>query len=176
MQVKLHLVKGNPPGKQVDVPPGTLTFGRAEDSDLIIASTRVSRHHCEIVNEPSRAVIRDKGSANGTLVNGVKTQEKALAAGDLVQVGPLTFQVEIDGKRQRTGQAAAPILVAKPIRQAQAEPAKPAPKFPPGKAPKDDILASLEQMSNFKRPVARKRKDEGPIKLSEEDLLEADDA
>jgi len=177
MQVKLHLVRGNPQGKQVEVPPGTLTVGRAEDSDLIVASTRVSRHHCEIINEQTRVLARDKGSANGTLVNGAKIQNKVLAPGDLIQVGPLTFQIEIDGKRQRPGQpAAAPIRIAKPLGQAKAAPAKPVFKFPPGKAPKADILASLEKMAQPKKPTTGKGKDSGVIKISEEDLLDADDA
>ena len=177
MQVTLHLIKGNPQGKQVEVPPGTLTVGRAEDSDLIIASTRVSRHHCEIVNEQGRLIVRDKGSGNGTLVNGAKVQNKVLAPGDLVQVGPLTFQVEIDGKRQRPGQpAAAPIRIAKPLGQSKAAPAKPVFKFPPGKAPKADILSSLEKMAQPKKPTTGKGKDGGVIKISEEDLLDADNA
>jgi len=93
MDVKLHLTKGNPKGKTVDVPAGTLKIGRAEDSDLIIASTRVSRHHCEIANEESRLILRDKGSANGTFVNRRKIQEQMLQPGDQVQVGPLSFIV-----------------------------------------------------------------------------------
>lgn len=176
MQIKLHLVRGNPQGKQVEVPPGTLTIGRAEDSDLIIASTRVSRHHCEIINEQTRVLARDKGSANGTLVNGVKAQEKVLAPGDLVQVGPLTFQVEIDGKRQRPGQpAVAHIRIAKPLGAAKAAPPKTTMKFAHGKAPKADILSSLEKMAQSKKPTG-KGQGGGVIKISEEDILDADNA
>jgi pSer/pThr/pTyr-binding forkhead associated (FHA) protein len=181
MQAKLHLIKGNPQGKQVEVPEGTVTVGRAEDSDLIIASTRVSRHHCEIVNEQNRLVIRDKGSGNGTLVNGANVQEQVLVAGDEVQVGPLTFVVEINGKREKS---AAPGPVARPaaaqpkpaapqrpvatqpkpvasLGKAPARPAQPHPKaaqpkpgpVPAGKRPApDDILASLERLAGKKPP------------------------
>jgi len=188
MQVKLHLVKGNPQGKQVEVPVGTLTIGRAEDSDLIIASTRVSRHHCEILNEASRVVIRDKGSGNGTLVNGAKIHEQALNPGDEVQIGPLTFAVEIDGKRQSAGP---PKGAARPARPAVAQPAKPAaakPRVAPPPAPKrgtpDDILASLERLAAGKKPQGKPLLPKVPppkqskggdvLEISDEDLLDSD--
>jgi len=126
MQAKLHLVKGNPQGKQVEIPAGTLTVGRAEDSDLIVASTRVSRHHCEIVNDGKALTIRDKGSGNGTLVNGAKVEQQVLKPGDEVQVGPLTFVVEIDGVRESAAKPAAPPAKAAPAAAPKAAPAKPA--------------------------------------------------
>ena len=181
MQVKLHLVKGNPQGKQVEVPLGTLTIGRAEDSDLIIASTRVSRHHCEIINEENRVRVRDKESGNGTLVNGEKVAELVLNPGDEVQIGPLTFAVEIDGNRQRiAAPAAKPAAPTRPVAaQAKAGPslkaapkplAKPAPKPAPrpagrpapaapamggGRRNPNDILASLERLAGAKKPDAK---------------------
>jgi pSer/pThr/pTyr-binding forkhead associated (FHA) protein len=171
MQVKLHLVKGNPQGKQVEVPPGTLTVGRAEDSGLIIASTRVSRHHCEIANEQIRLVVRDKGSGNGTFVNGAKISEQILGPGDEVRIGPLTFLVEIDGKRQRAAQPAKPGL-----RPGVA--AKPAPKKIVGKPSPADILSSLEQMATPKKkpagPAAPKGRG-GVLEISDEDLLDTED-
>jgi len=189
MQVKLHLVKGNPQGKQVEVPLGMLTIGRAEDSDLIIASTRVSRHHCEILNEANRVLVRDKGSGNGTLVNGEKVQEQMLNPGDEVQVGPLTFAVEIDGKRDRIAVPAAKAAVpAKPVAAAKTAPQmKVAPKAPakPATGPKNlpmggvgggkpspnDILASLERLAGGK---PGKKKPDEVLEISDEDLLDAD--
>jgi predicted component of type VI protein secretion system len=174
MDVKLHLVKGNPKGKTVEVPAGTVAIGRAENSDVIIASTRVSRNHCEITNDGKRLVIRDKGSANGTFVNGVRIDEHVLQAGDEVQVGPLTFIVEIDG--QRTSPAAPPAA------KSGARPAakSPAPKAPAAKsagpAKKDDIFASLERMAGKGKPkqAADDDEDDDVLKLSDEDLLGED--
>ena len=163
MQVKLHLVKGNPQGKQVEVPPGTLTVGRAEDSGLIIASTRVSRHHCEFVNEQNRVIVRDKGSGNGTVVNGAKVTEQALAAGDEVRIGPLTFEVEVDGKRQSA---------AAPARPAAAP--KPAPKKAFKKASPADILSSLEQLAAKKPPAGQSGPSDDVLQISDQDLLDND--
>ena len=166
MQVKLHLLKGNPPGKQVEVLPGTLTVGRAEDSGLIIASTRVSRHHCEIVNDQDRVIIRDKGSGNGTLVNGVKVTEQALGPGDEVSIGPLTFQVEIDGKRQRQAPPAAVRPAAPGLRPAASRPAPAVPRQrAAGKPSPADILSSLEQMAGKKPSQSPPKGDDVPADL-----------
>jgi pSer/pThr/pTyr-binding forkhead associated (FHA) protein len=199
MQVKLHLVKGNPQGKQVEVPPGALTVGRAEDSGLIIASTRVSRHHCEIVNEQNRLIIRDKSSGNGTFINGVKLSgEQALGAGDEVSIGPLTFQVEINGSRQAGGKLAAKLATVKPAAAkpvaakpvaAQPVAAKPvlgakpagkptlaapaAPKKVVGKPSPADILSSLEQMAGGKKKSGGAAKGGDVLQISDDDLLDA---
>lgn len=143
MQAKLHLIKGNPQGKQVEIPEGTLTVGRAEDSDLIIASTRVSRHHCEIINAANQLSIRDKGSGNGTLVNGAKVTEQALRPGDEVNIGPLTFAVEINGVRESG---------AKPVAPA----AKPAAAPKPAVAPAAKLAAALKPAAPAKPAAAAK--------------------
>jgi predicted component of type VI protein secretion system len=178
MDVKLHLTKGNPKGKTVDVPAGILKVGRAEDSDLIIASTRVSRHHCEIANDQDRLVVRDNGSANGTFVNRQKIQEQALQPGDQVQVGPLTFIVEINGVRKRPSPPAQqPAKSAKPVAPA-ARPSKPAaPKLPPVQRRRgpEDIASTLERLAGGKRLDSSKpkntKKDADVLQISDDDLL-----
>jgi len=173
MQAKLRLVKGKPQDKTVDIPLGTLKVGRDPESDLIIAVASVSRHHCEIVNEESRLVLRDKGSGNGTLVNGQKVQEQVLNAGDEIQIGPLAFAVEIEGVHPKPAAPAAPkapvaakapaalkapaAKPAAPVRPLLGKPAaaktgpapaKPKIPAPPGKRPgPDDVLASLERLA-----------------------------
>ena len=183
MDVKLHLTKGNPKGKTVDVPAGILKVGRAEDSDLIIASTRVSRHHCEIANDQDRLVIRDNGSANGTFVNRKKIQEQVLQPGDQVQVGPLTFIVEINGVRKRPSSPAAPKAAkSAKITAPSARPSKPAvPRLPPVQRRRgpDDIAATLERLAGGKQPGASKnnhtKKDDDVLQISDEDLLKTEE-
>lgn len=169
MQAKLHLVKGNPKGKTVEIPPGTLTVGRAEDSDLIIASTRVSRHHCEIVNGNAGLIVRDKGSGNGTAVNGAKVTEQPLKPGDEIQIGPLTFSVEIDGKR---GAAAKPAARPAPA----PAPARHKPAGPPAKPGGTDVLSSLERMAGGKKKPAggpAPKKGDDILEISSDDLLDS---
>ena len=183
MDVKLHLTKGNPKGKTVDVPAGILKIGRAEDSDLIIASTRVSRHHCEIANDQDRLVIRDNGSANGTLVNRRKIQEQVLQPGDEVQVGPLTLLVEINGVRKRpSSPVAQPAAKSTKAAAPSARPSKPAaPKMPPVQRRRgpEDIASTLERLAGGKQPGTSKpnrtKKDDDVLQISDDDLLQTEE-
>ena len=43
-------------------------------------------------------MVRDMGSTNGTLVNGTAVKEAELHAGDKLDIGPLSFSIQIDGK------------------------------------------------------------------------------
>jgi len=164
MDVKLHHIKGNPKGKVVNVPEGTLKVGRAEDSDLIIASTRVSRHHCEITHTGTTLTLQDRGSGNGSLVNGTRVQQQVLKAGDELQIGPLTFVVTIDGVGERAARpapaAGKPVAAPKPA-------AKPAAKGKPG-----DVLSSLERMATPKKP-ARPSAADDVVELSDDDLIDS---
>jgi len=178
MQATLHLVKGNPKGKQVEVPEGTLTVGRAEDRDLIIASTRVSRQHCDIVNDAGGLSVRDHDSGNGTFINGQKVKEQSLEAGDQLTIGPLTFLVEIEGVKEKAGGEAVPAEPAAPKPKPQPQPA-PKPKAKPAgprkRATNDDILASLEQMSGGggggSKPAGADDEDDDVLEVSDDDLL-----
>lgn len=171
MDVKLHLVKGNPKGKTLDIPEGTFVVGRAEDSDLIIASTRVSRKHCELANKGDTLTIRDAGSANGTIVNGARITEQALKPGDTVEVGPLTFTIEIEGVNEAShpqpGAAkAAPDATSKPTPERASPQPKPKRKPPAQGGKGSDIFSALDQMARKKQP-----KDEDVLEISDEDIL-----
>src|SRR5438046_8971829 len=46
------------------------TIGRLAPADLLVNSSKVSREHAVIVCESGRYLVRDRGSTNGTFVNG----------------------------------------------------------------------------------------------------------
>jgi pSer/pThr/pTyr-binding forkhead associated (FHA) protein len=180
MQARLHLVKGKPQDKQVEIAAGVTKVGRDPESDLIIAVASVSRHHCEIINQGNQLIIRDNGSGNGTIVNGQKVEQQALHPGDEIQIGPLTFAVEINGVRSPVAKPAA--ALAKPpaakAHGAKAAAAKPKISAPPGKRKPDDVLASLERLAGGpkKQPAAPPAAQEGDdiLEISDEDLLDND--
>lgn len=64
-----------------------LTVGRTSDNDIVIDNLAVSRRHAVIEPGDEGCVIRDAGSLNGILVNGVQTHESELANGDIVTLG-----------------------------------------------------------------------------------------
>jgi predicted component of type VI protein secretion system len=79
-------------------------IGRSEECQLRPNSEKISRHHCVILLGEGSASIRDLGSKNGTLVNGERVVgEQELKAGDVLEVGPLKFEVRptVDIKREK---------------------------------------------------------------------------
>jgi pSer/pThr/pTyr-binding forkhead associated (FHA) protein len=72
-------------------------IGRREDCDLRIPLGEVSRKHCRLIKDGDVVRLEDLGSSNGTYHNGQRVQEAVLTPGDNVQVGPVTFVVQIDG-------------------------------------------------------------------------------
>lgn len=82
-------------GRQVAMANGTLRIGRALDNDLVIADTRVSRYHAQIVRDGYESVVRDLGSTNGTAVQGRVVAEDRLDDGDLLSIGGFRIQVRV---------------------------------------------------------------------------------
>lgn len=82
-------------GRQLTVPNGSLRIGRALDNDLVIADSRVSRYHAQIVRDPHGPLVRDLGSTNGTAVDGRTIGEDRLADGDQLSLGGYQIQVHV---------------------------------------------------------------------------------
>ncbi len=64
-----------------------LTIGRARQNELVLKDDRVSGKHAVILWEETCWRVRDLGSSNGTLVNGMSVQESELRDGDRLKVG-----------------------------------------------------------------------------------------
>lgn len=62
-------------------------IGRGVSAQIRIADAMASREHCAIEGQGAQFVLRDLGSANGTLVNGTAIGEHVLQWGDRIQVG-----------------------------------------------------------------------------------------
>jgi Nif-specific regulatory protein len=78
-----------------------VSIGRESSNDLWIADPSLSRRHCLLLPQGGQCAIRDLGSRNGTLVNGVPVEEQLLRNGDHISVGDsvLVFLREEDGSR-----------------------------------------------------------------------------
>ncbi|WP_375386489.1 FhaA domain-containing protein [uncultured Microbacterium sp.] len=62
-------------------------IGRGSDADITIADPGTSRRHVEILWDGERAMVRDMNSTNGTLLDGRKVTEAALAPDSTVTIG-----------------------------------------------------------------------------------------
>ena len=71
---------------------GRVLIGRSTKSDLRLPHSSVSGTHAEIVVERGEVYLSDRGSRNGTRVNGQRVDGRvALRAGDLVSIASITL-------------------------------------------------------------------------------------
>lgn len=70
-----------------------LRMGRTDDNDIVLRSTKVSKHHCHLRLIKGRLEIKDEGSSNGTFVNGRLVSSRPVRTGDRIGVGEYLFEV-----------------------------------------------------------------------------------
>jgi hypothetical protein len=66
-------------------------IGRGGEADLRLSDTGVSRVHAEVRLEGGVATLVDRGSTNGSTVNGRRVSTAALHDGDVVELGATTL-------------------------------------------------------------------------------------
>jgi FHA domain len=95
-------LQGDLAGKRFAIGDEPVTFGRGE-SDIVIADRSVSRLHAEIRPEDDGYILADRGSSNGTWVNGVAlTDQYRLQPGDEIMIAGQRFKFEVSGATETT--------------------------------------------------------------------------
>jgi hypothetical protein len=87
-------LQGDLVGKRFPIGNARVTFGRGEDNDIVIPDPAVSRLHAELRPEGDGFVIADRGSANGTKVNGEVITTRRLQPGDEITIATHLFGFE----------------------------------------------------------------------------------
>lgn len=90
MPASLHFLTGALSGSEVPLPAGETRIGRNPDLELVLPledRRYVSRVHAVIRVEPERCTLEDRGSTNGTWVNGRRVERTELKDGDEIQFG-----------------------------------------------------------------------------------------
>ena len=146
-------------------------IGRREDCDLQIPLTEVSRKHCRVVKEGDALRVEDLGSSNGTFQNGQRVQEAVLQPGDYVQIGPVLFAVQIEGK-PGIDEIQPPQPVAIPHSPGDSDSPQAA-TVAPAASPENENGASVNRVSN--RP-ATPSDIPAPIALADDLFVVSDDA
>ena len=90
----LHVVSGSRTGLNIKLTVGESglkewTIGSQADREVQFQDSGVSALHAKIVNEGERWKVLDQMSANGTFVNGKRSNVSYLTAGDRVRFGPV---------------------------------------------------------------------------------------
>jgi DNA-binding NtrC family response regulator len=92
---RLTVVEGPAAGKHCDSSEDRSTIGSQSGNDLQVADPTVSRYHCEIVVQGSRAAVIDLGSKNGTTVDGVHIKHAYLRDGSLLRLGKTVIRFDL---------------------------------------------------------------------------------
>jgi pSer/pThr/pTyr-binding forkhead associated (FHA) protein len=103
----------------VPLPPSReeITIGRKEGNTIRLIEQNISRFHARLVKSPTGYFIEDKGSYNGTKVNGDRiTGRRFLKENDQIALGDYRIFLKIDKEKEAKAQA-----------QSQAQPEKSAP-------------------------------------------------
>lgn len=101
MIAKLVICRKDGTRQDIEIKQGVTIVGRMPECEIRIPVSFVSRKHCRLVLKDEELAVQDLGSANGTYVNGQKTMETPLQAGDKLAIGPVRFTVQINGQPEK---------------------------------------------------------------------------
>ncbi len=87
-------VQGSLSGERFALGREPITFGRGDDNDVVLPSDNASRVHAELRAEGDAVVLEDRGSSNGTWVNGERVTVRQLRPGDEIEIGDEVFRFE----------------------------------------------------------------------------------
>jgi DNA-binding NtrC family response regulator len=93
-QFRLRIIAGPDTGTVYSSQGARVVIGTDESADLRLHDRTVSRFHCEISVVEGVATLRDPGSRNGTLVDGVPVFHAPLRDGSLLTIGHTQLRLE----------------------------------------------------------------------------------
>jgi len=94
---KVTVLFGNDPQGEYTLELAEHTIGRARDCNILVDNLGVSRHHCSIVQDGDDWKIVDKGSNNGTFLNGAQVDEQVLKHDDRIVLGKYSLVFDAYG-------------------------------------------------------------------------------
>ena len=84
-----------PSGQRVTLDKPSISIGRLPDCDISLVDPNVSRRHTEVFAAGTGFAVRDLGSTNGTMVNGLRLRaDQQLNDGDIISVGGTHMRFE----------------------------------------------------------------------------------
>ena len=101
---RLVVVDGAAAGTEFPLEGERIIIGRAEDADISINHSSVSRVHAEIVNLGAGVYeMIDRGSSNGVRVNGIKLERRVIEDDDEIELGDVRLRFVARGRIFRPG-------------------------------------------------------------------------
>ncbi len=94
---RLVFTNKNFAGQVYELVAETTTVGRDDQNTLVLRDNSVSADHCEIHVFGPEVIVRERGSTNGTFVDGVRvTGQRPVNAGQVVRFGSVEARLEFD--------------------------------------------------------------------------------
>jgi serine/threonine protein kinase len=96
MSLQLLVIAGPDQGRAFTLHAGPdLMLGRAANAYYQLNDPRVSRNHCQVLNDGDSVTVVCNGGSGGTLVNGKAVKQQALKVGDVLQVGDTQLRLQV---------------------------------------------------------------------------------
>ncbi len=96
MSLQLLAIAGPDTGRALILHAGPdMMLGRSAQAYYQLNDPRVSRNHCQILNDGDDVTVICGGGSGGTFVNGKKIQRQALKVGDVLQVGDTQLRLQV---------------------------------------------------------------------------------
>jgi len=104
---KLQLIFDGEVINEYDVSKNEINIGRHPSNDIVIENMGISGQHAKIVQSEGECYIEDKGSTNGTKLNGKKIDRHLLKHGDNIGLFKHTLRYTILSSRDGQSEASA---------------------------------------------------------------------
>ncbi|MBA3463325.1 MAG: sigma 54-dependent Fis family transcriptional regulator [Deltaproteobacteria bacterium] len=96
--VRVEVVTGPDAGSHLRGVSERIVIGTHRTADLVLTDKTVSRFHLELVIEGDAVHIRDLGSKNGTLLDGVELESARLRGATILSIGQTELRVDLLGE------------------------------------------------------------------------------
>jgi DNA-binding NtrC family response regulator len=94
---RLVVIEGPDTGRTIEGTENEISIGTSDGNAFVVADRTVSRHHVAIAPSERGHLVRDLGSTNGTLINGVPIERAYLMPSSVIAIGDTRLRFEIAG-------------------------------------------------------------------------------
>jgi hypothetical protein len=128
---KLQIKTGSKAGQIFELPEGPVTIGRGPQNTFAIVDESISTQHLLVMSDKMNCRIKDRGSSNGTFVNGEPVTNATLSHGDTLRLGDVEMVVLLKEERQAPTPGGAMGMKKKALPKLDLPVAPPLPGTPP---------------------------------------------
>jgi serine/threonine protein kinase len=112
---QLVVIAGPDQGRTFTLTEGqSVVIGRGQTTETRLRDPYVSKTHCQVDLDAGKLVLKDAGSASGTLVNGERVTQRELKPGDIIRIGETQIRFQFEETAEQSTRLPAPAPKAAP--------------------------------------------------------------